>query len=658
MKVLEKYDHLFPVFILLLGLLFFWQKGTFDFIFTENFAGVDLVGNYAFSWMMKNLVISGKISGWSNLWFAGFPAFEFYPPLFFFATSMVNIFSFGLVSTEMSFKLVVFFSLFFFPLIAYYSFKKMGFKSLESLLVSFFSFGFLFSVAGFSAVHHTLNYGFVTQMFAINLLLIFLGFLVSIKTWKGVLVSGIFLGFLLLSHPFIAILAFLGLFLRLATKVKDWKEIVTVGLLGLFLSLGWWLNAFLHVGFMSNYTLQTWAITDFPLILIPLILASLKNYKKYFIFLALMTLSVLLGTLGPSVMQPLRFFQYSILFAFLLSGLGTYEIYKLFEKKKARTWIKNSFVLIVFVLLAASILLSPIENNWESESDDKNLMNYLKNLDEGRILAESKPYPIWERYILEEKIPIETGKPVLNELHVDSSLSGPYTTLLKSLVFTGKEHSHVCELCENVSSKEIAENLLNRYGVKYLITEKFGLKHSESFEKLKEIGNFTVYEFNQTDDKYYEILEYKPILIKSSLNKWKWLNEKLYQEEKLWEVNVVWSQKDVKNESMFSSVIEIEDESEWNEIREKIKDYGYQKLDAKAEIKDFLFSDEKISMYIDSEEPVPVLLKFSYYPKWKIRGGDLYLINPSLMMVYGKGQVELEYETSNIQFPFFSNFSS
>lgn len=642
MKSLKRFEKFLPVFLLLITFLFFWQKGVLNFLFVENLAGKDLIGNYAFAWLMKGFIVNSKITGWSNLWLAGFPAFEFYSPLFFFVTGMINVLSFELVTMKMSYKLVIFFSLFLFPLVTYYSFRKMGFKDPASFFVSLFSLGFLFSIVGLSAVHHTLNYGLVTQMFTINLFMIFLGFLFSLKTWKGVLVSGILLGLMLLSHPFIAFLGFLGLFLYLVFHGRDWKKILSVGLLGLVISSGWWINALMNLGFMSNFILKPWKITDFPILLIPLILASLKEYKKNFPFLALMVITLFIGTSGPLIMQPMRFFLYSLLFAFLLSGLGTHEIYKFTKKKATKPWIKNVVVLAIFVPLMASILLAPLKDHWSSDIKQENLMDYIKDLNGGRILVESNDRVIKERHVLNERIPVDAGKPVLNEIHVDSSLSSPYTLLLRKIMFESEVYNTACILCNKTKpSKELAENLLDKYNVKYAIVQRTGLSYPEIFRKIGEIDGFKVYQLNQSEG-YHKVLDKKPLLIISSLDKWKWLNEKLYQEESLWEVNLAWSDKG-ENTDKFATVIEIEGK-DWEKIKEKIERYGYQKMHTKAEIRDFTFSQEKISFFIDAEEPAWVLLKFSYYPKWKM-GGDIYMTNPSLMLVYGRGQIELGYET-------------
>jgi len=165
----------FFLIIAVLSFVLFWQKGIFQFLFAENMAGRDLIGNYAFAWLMHGFMQSFSVSGWSNLWFAGFPVFDFYPPLFFIAVNLLNFVSFGFVGLEMSYKIIVFLSLFVFPSVVYFSFEMMGFSKIKSLFASIFSFGFLFLNGHYAAVHQTLNFGLVSQIFSLNLLLLFFG---------------------------------------------------------------------------------------------------------------------------------------------------------------------------------------------------------------------------------------------------------------------------------------------------------------------------------------------------------------------------------------------------------------------------------------------------------------------------------------------------
>ena len=56
----------------------------------------------------------------------------------------------------------------------------------------------------------------------------------------------------------------------------------------------------------------------------------------------------------------------------------------------------------------------------------------------------------------------------------------------------------------------------------------------------------------------------------------------------------------------------------------------------------------KIKFNVDSKVDVPILIKISYFPNWKayVNGKEtkVYKASPYLMLVYGKGEIELRYE--------------
>ena len=60
-----------------------------------------------------------------------------------------------------------------------------------------------------------------------------------------------------------------------------------------------------------------------------------------------------------------------------------------------------------------------------------------------------------------------------------------------------------------------------------------------------------------------------------------------------------------------------------------------------------------MAFFIESEEDVPVLVKHSYFPNWKAYSGGralrVYRTSPNLMLVYGRGDVELVYERSLLE---------
>lgn len=620
------------IIILLLSLFFFSYKGIFGFLLTENLAGHDLIGNFAFTWLMKGFIENLSVSGWSNLWFSGFPIYDFYPPLFFIIVNLLNFLTLNIISLEMSYKLIIFTSLFLFPFTIFYSFKRIGFKSIEAFFVSVFSFAFLFLNGHYAAVHQTLNFGLVAQMFALNLLILFFGEIHK----KRNLIAGILLGLLILSHSFISLIGIIGLLIFLILNKEKYRKTIIIGIFGLIISSWWLLNILINIQYMNIYTSNIIPISDFPLIFIPFIIASFKKEKKVLFLLALFLITLFLGTVGLSIpTQYARFFQYSLLFGMILSGLGAYRIYEFIKNSFLKTSTQKLFLIfIILIPLLFNVFQEPVYQQWKSDLDTKDLFNYIKTLGDGRIIVEGSP--VKESYVLTEKIPIETGKEVLNELHVDSSISAPYTLALNYWVI-GSFTNPICNLCKSdikIEPELLLKNL-EKFNVKYIIT-----KHDLGLFKLKEkIGKYKVYE-NPFDSQYYEIPKYKPILIVSSLNDWKKLNEKIFIDKDLTNLTFVWSDK-IENNNFITFVKGNESVDEFYK-KMKSENLIFEE-NYNASIENFKYSNKEISFKLNSEKEIPIILKFSYYPKWK-SNKKIYLTNPSLMLVFGKGEIKLNYE--------------
>ena len=58
----------------------------------------------------------------------------------------------------------------------------------------------------------------------------------------------------------------------------------------------------------------------------------------------------------------------------------------------------------------------------------------------------------------------------------------------------------------------------------------------------------------------------------------------------------------------------------------------------------------RIKLKVHAEEAVPVLIKTSHFPRWNAwvegKAAKIYQVAPSLMLVYGKGNIRLEYKAT------------
>lgn len=650
--------HLFFC-ILALTSFFFWQKDLYSFLFVKNLAGNDLIGNFAFAWIMKRFISNLSFFGWSNLWFGGFPVFEFYPPLFFIVVNLSRILSFNSISLKMSYKLCVLGTLFIFPTLLYFSFRKMNFGKIRSFFVSIFSFWFLFLNGRFSFVHRTLSSGLVTQAFALDLFVLLLPFLFGINEKKEIIVSGILFGLILLSHPFVGLITAMGFISLLFLKRKKWREILLAALLGVTISSGFWLNLLFNLRWMNIYTLGTASLQSLPIVLFPFLAASVKKGKKNIFFLFLLAITLLFSLVNLSLItQPVRFFIFSLFFISILSGLGAFRVFY-FIKERFLEGSTQTFVLLLLILapLLFSVYMTSSSHLWERNLEADEILRYIENdLGEGRILVRRGLYG---KSILSEIIPINTGKGVLNELHVDSSVSAPYTLALQHWISGIHKINPVCDLCKQkrVKNTSTIVNSMKKFNVKYIVSYT-GKGSLSNFGKFKEkVGKFHVFE-TPFQSKYYSIPKYKPVLVISSLKDWKKLNKKIFMDPELSNLVFIWKGRSgVQQMNKYSKIFKMgENETVENLYRRIKKNLSLKKIEVEAKIKDFSYTNKRISFKVDSNKKVPVLLKFSYYPKWRGRT-EIYMANPSLMLVYGKGKMELSYSNSLTSKIFTSSFS-
>lgn len=634
------------IILFLLTLSLFYLKGIFSFLATEQFAGLDLIGNYAYQWYLHNYLLPSKLTGWSNLWFAGVPVLTFYPPLFFLCTSLLSYLSFGLIGLKLAYKLVIFGSLLCFPLVAYYSVRKLNFNKLESLLISFWVIAFLFLYGKLNAIHQTLNLGLVTQMFGLNLLMIFIGELDK-KFWK----AGILMSLIVLSHIYVASLAIITIFTFSILNPKKNFEHLLIIIIGFLLSSFWLGPALANLKFVEYFSTRPSPVSDFPFMLFPFLLFSFyRPRKKELLMIIIFLITFLIGTIGtPFKLQHDRFFYYSVLFGSVLAGMGAFKMYTLF-KSKVDSPLVNCFLILLLATPILPILTDKIYPQWESNLELRELNNWIK-LKQGRILTESNRDFGKDYYTLMVRIPIETGIPVLNALHADS-MSSPYTLALQYELSPNGELSPLCRICKKIRKETISKDLilsqLERFNVRYIIATEYGKDFLNQFLDLKKkIGRFYIFEV-PIEGKYYEVLKYKPILVVSDLESWKEFSELVFTEEKLQNLTFVWSNK-IESDGKFGSIISLKGSNISSDYskrdNETIEEFvnrielPFIKNENMGNISNFQFTNDRIEFNINSTEEVPVLLKFSYFPAW-----DVYLANPSLMLVFAKGHTKITYQ--------------
>jgi hypothetical protein len=635
-------DRKYGIVILFLTLFLFYVKGVFSFLSAKHLAGLDLVGNLSFAWLMNSLMKGFAVSGWTNLWFAGMPAFVFYPPLFFIVVNALHFLAFGLLPLDASYRLVVFLSLFLPPLITFWCMKGL-FSEVKTFFLSLWSLAFVFLFGRYSAVHQTLNFGLVTQMFALCLFV----FLVCLLLHKRFYLAGVFLGLVMLSNAFVGLMALLVVFIYLALNRKEWRSLLITVIIGIVVSAFWLVSAFANIQYVSTYARAPVDIREFPFLLLLFVpFALIKRDKKDLFLILCFLAAIIIGSYGfGAYLQFNRFFFFAVFLASLVAGLGFSNIYDFLAKH-----MDKKVVLLVLILpLLFLVYQASVFNQWESDLETSELMDWLRaNATEGRILVEAENQNP-DYYTLMERIPVETGKEVLTELHTDSSISAPYVLTLQYEISPSSQPHPVCEICRGLSKKEKDQELIlkqmKKFNVKYVIaTTEDGKKFLEKFLLFRaKRDGFWIFE-TPFRSAYYEILKYRPVLVVSDMKTWKEFNNLIFMDRDLIDVTFVhsYSPQDVfditillKDMKAQGTVFRPKNET-LTEFIQEIKPFLKQETGVVQTVDGF-YHDSKV-LKIQTSGLTALLLKFSHFPA---HGKETYLASPGLTFAFVNKTLEI-----------------
>lgn len=653
------FKHRYPLILLFLTSALFHQKGIFEFLFLKEPAGFDLIGHYISNLIVYDSLKHGTILNWTNLWFAGMPIMIFYPPVFFILTAAITFISSGYVPLLISLKIIVFLSVFAIPFVFFSSMRKIGFKQNESFIISLWSFVYLFMFGVNSAVHQTLNLGLVAQMLAINFMTLLFGELLR-HDEKSKILPAVLFSLTILTHVFIAALTFAGLIIYLIIKPMHLKRITFIFLLSVLISSPWLISVLSKMQYFEMYGSGLVDLNSKPFILIPFILSFLlfsKKDDKRILYFSLLSVMFLLLLLRPDIskIQYYRLPNYLLFFGSIIAGMGTIEASKLtFQFTKSRALCA---LLIMIPLIA--VIATPVKTEWESKINTSNLIEWInENTNNGRILIESNYELKEDYYTLTENIPLKTGKQTLSKVHTDSSISALYVLIMEHEISEIPWDNPLCDICLNVSNKDADANLvldhLRKFNVKYVIaTNNMTKNHLKNFLVFRNnVDGFDIFEVPGKSE-YYEIPKYKPILVIGNLkgkNSWQEFNKIIFLNKNLQNLTFVHGTKDDIN-SNFGGVILL-NKIKLNSSLPTLIVSNLNKTDLEGEVEklktsynqsvnitDFKFDNNTISFNINSSNRVPVILKFSYFPDWK--GERIYLTNPSMMLIFGKGDIKM-----------------
>jgi len=335
-------NRLFSVLILTLLTLFLLSYFDLRYLLlnTTPTGGDTPAHNYLAKHLKETFFNRGAIISWAKGWWCGFPMYQYYFFLPYFAMALLSF----IIPFNIAFKIISILGILFLPLGVYFSLKWMDFEDPIPLLGSIAMLPYLFvnthTMWGVN-IYSTLA-GEISNSISFVFFVLFLGsFYQDMKEIKFRLRSVILFVLLLYTHFFTSIIAAGVAFFLLFLFGKDnFLKRLSVYLktnLLTFLLAAWWIIPLL---FKSNYSMEfggNWDIAlwkTFPLYalaLIPLALYALyfgiKNKKRNIIFiLLLLIISLIAFYIGGSInasFTNIRFWPFIFYASIILAAIGT-----------------------------------------------------------------------------------------------------------------------------------------------------------------------------------------------------------------------------------------------------------------------------------------------------------------------------------------------
>jgi len=472
----------------------------------------------------------------------------------------------------------------------------------------------------------TFNVGLFTNASGLVLVFFYLGALIKGFEKKRFVLASVLFSLLILSHIFSAVFGLIvgGAFILFRT-LKN-KKMFRFGIKHYLLTFG--LTAFWTLPFIFkiNNTVTVKAFLNpflFYVILgcsIILILGSYITKKDANMEIAFVSSILSIFVLLLYHFTDFPFHHYRLLFMSLV--LFILLVFSWFKEE-------NVFIygFLVCVLLF-SLLVFPNINT----AGQANMTATLQNSTSGpgeRTYIIANPNEQTDLHILQHKISLDYKINGLKGLYVESSPTSVFISYLEKEV---DENSMVWgtfiddKLWKN---KTVIQEILP-YQLKYL-----NINRIISTENKTGIGNktqnitttittktssttyndFYLYELEKTN--LIETLNYSPKIVKGD-----WLNASVH-----WFMT-----EDIKD-----GIIVFED----------VQNFVGTGLE-KITIQNISTLNDKIDFFVDSANTVPILIKISYFPNWKAYSNEeslkIYRASPNMMLIYGKGEINLRYK--------------
>ncbi len=627
-------------------------------LFSKTIAtGGDTGSHYYTARYLKDYLLpNGKISGWCQGNLAGFPMLQNYFPLPFLVMTVLS----WAVPLQIAFKLTTVMGIFLLPPCTYFFFRFLRQPFPVPITGALFSISFLFmegnSMWG-GNIPSTLAGTFCYSM-GFSLGVLWLGLVYrTLSRGKGFRTCVIVLAMVGLCHGYTLLgVLFSSIFFVISRNnfKKNLKKLILIDALA-FCLMGFWLIPLLaFLPYTTRFSIL-WIFFGWeqilrevvPVILYPFILLSLAGTLWIFLkhqragpgllpgplayiwFIAFSGLALyFIGyRIGLVDIRFLPFFQFFVL-------MGGAFIGSMFPFSRA-----GKMLCVVAVLLLTFLWVDSretISRKWAQSNyagfEAKKLWKPFKAVNEFLKGDENDPRVAYEHSMRHqgagtvrafENLPLFSGRSTLEGVYIQGSLSVPFIFYVQSEM-SQKPSTPIPDYNYSRFNLIKAHEHLKLFNVGEVILvepDTIGAaRRSPLFDFAYRAGPYEVYRVEGNTGKYVEPLTHKPVMV--STKDWRRLAYKWFRLGDL-TVPMVFKEKGGQKDLKRFHVLKDPD----------VRKLPKTPLNPSGPLAEVVEEEE---IHIDNATPgVPLLIKISYHPNWKVEGADqIYLVSPAFMLVY------------------------
>ncbi|MBI5700420.1 hypothetical protein HZC34_01065 [Candidatus Saganbacteria bacterium] len=594
----------------------------------------------------------GKIMGWMQGNYSGFPLFYHYFPLPFISIALLSY----VIPMQISFKLITILGTLLLPICTYFTLRLMKYPFPIPSIGAVFSIIFLFNESNSmwgGNIPSTLA-GEFSYSLSLALMVLFIGSIYyGINNNKNIIINALLIFLLGFSHGFTLIFSFVISSFFIFTKkmfLNNFKYLFKIYSLGGLLLSFWFLPFISTLPFVTEYV-DRWRINSIlevlPIIMMPLVILGVISLfmnifdRRTWYFAYLVAACFLLYQISPSIgLLDIRFVPFIQLF--LLAFAATFPLIFL-GQVRSKEMLPMIVFLIVILWTAANTAYIKNWVKWNYEGFEQkaswqlfsNINAHLSQTYAGRVVYEHSPLNNsfgTERAF--ENLPYFAKRNTLEGLYMQSSISSPFVFYIQS------EISKVCSTpfpqykYSNLNLPAAMEHLALYNVTQYIARSpeaKLQARSTPGLKLEKTFDDYEIYRLANSDGHYVVPLKNEPILLETS--NWK----KDFFE---WFI-------DANNLNI--PLVYLKYPSMKDKDRFKYKAVDLSRLitnpikSPKPIIKEELKAEE--IDFTTNLTGYPHMIKVSYHPNWKVEGADkIYLVSPSFMLVYpNKDHVRLYF---------------